>query len=120
MEQATFWHDTIFDALGTAVKVAGGTKRVASKIWPTLDSTTAHSRLRAGLNPEHAQKIDLDEMIAIARLGREAGDHSVMELLGRELGYEVKPLAAGEAKKKAKRSRRLALLEELKRLEDEE
>lgn len=120
MSQTTLWADTIFDALGTAVQAAGGTKRVAAKLWPTLDSTSATARLRGCLNPEHAQKLDPDELLAIARFGKEAGENSVMEFLARDLGYELKPLSSAESKKRAKRVRRLALLEELKRLEDEE
>jgi hypothetical protein len=118
--QQVLWHDTIFDALGAAVQAAGGTKRVASKLWPALDETSASARLRAGLNPDHAQKLCLEEMLMIARLAGGAGDTSVMNFLGRELGFEVKPLSPGDAKKRAKRARRLALLDELKRLEDEE
>jgi hypothetical protein len=56
----------------------------------------------------------------ILRLAMEAGDASVMEYLARELGCEIKVLSPAEAKKRARRVRRLALLDELKRLEDEE
>lgn len=118
--QQDLWHDTIFDALGAAVQAAGGAKKVASKLWPALDSTSANARLRAGLNPEHAQKLCLLEVLMILRLAMEAGDASVMQYLARELGCELKVLSPGEAKKRAKRARRLELLDQLKRLEDEE
>lgn len=120
MEQSGLWNDSILDAIGSAVQAAGGTKRVAGKLWPTLDHTSATARLRCCLNADHAQKLDPDELLAIARLGREAGADCVMQFLARELGYELKPLTQAEAKKRAKRVRRLALLDELKRLEDEE
>lgn len=120
MDQPELFDDSIFDALGAAVQAAGGVKRVACKLWPTLDPTIAAARLRGGLNPEHAQKLDPDEQRAIARIGKEVGCHSVMEFLALDLGYELKPLSPVEAKKRAKRVRRLALLDELKRLEDEE
>jgi hypothetical protein len=120
MVQTNLWHDTIYDAVGAAAEAAGGKKRVAAKLWPTLDSTIAAARLRGGLNPEHVQKLDLDEFVAITRMGKEAGEHAVMEFLARELGYEIKPLSPAEAKKRSRRVRRLALLDELKRLEDEE
>ena len=118
--QQDLWHDTIFDALGAAVQAAGGAKKVASKLWPSLDSTSANARLRAGLNPDHAQKLCLLEVLMILRLAMEAGDSSVMQYLARELGCELKVLSPAEAKKRAKRARRLELLEQLKRLEDEE
>lgn len=120
MQQSALWHETIFDSIGAAVVAAGGPKRVASKLWPTLDSSSASARLRGCLNPDHAQKLDPAELLTIARFAKDAGDNSLMEFLARELGYEVKPLAPVEAKKRAKRVRRLALLDELKRLEDEE
>lgn len=117
--QQDLWHDTIFDALGAAVQAAGGAKKVAARLWPALDSTSANARLRAGLNPDHAQKLCMLEVLMILRLAMEAGDASVMEYLARELGCELKVLSPVEAKKRARRVRRLALLDELKRLEDE-
>lgn len=119
MNQTTLWHDTIFDALGAAVQAAGGTKKVANKLWPAMDSTSATARLRSALNPEHAQKLDPDELVAIARLGKEANDNGVMAFLARELGYSIEPLTDEETAKNAKKARRLALLDELKKLEDE-
>lgn len=119
MQQTELWHDTIFDALGACVQSAGGMKVVAARLWPALDATSAAARLRAALNPEHAQKLDLEELVLVAKLGREAGDGAVMNYLGRELGYEVKALSQADAKKHAKRMRKLALLEELRRLEDD-
>lgn len=118
--QQVLWHDTIFDALGAAVQAAGGSKKVAGKLWPTLDSTSATARLRGCLNPDHAQKLCPEELLMIARLGKESGDNSLMEFLARDLGYEIAPLSPAETKKRAKRARKRALLEELLRLEDDE
>lgn len=118
--QQDLWHDTIFDALGAAVQAAGGAKRIAGKLWPALDSASATARLRGCLNPEHAQKLCPAELLMLARLARDAGDNSVMEFLARDLGYEIKPLAPAEAKKRAKKARVSALLAELARLSEDE
>jgi hypothetical protein len=118
MQQSALWFDHIFDAIGASIQSAGGMKRVAAKLWPTLDSTSATARLRSSINIEHAQKLDPEELSMIVRLAKEAGDSSIMEYLAREHGYEIKPLAPEEAKRQERRVRRLALLEELKRLED--
>ena len=118
--QQVLWHDTPEDATGAAVQAAGGVKKVAGRLWPALDSETAASKLRACLNRDQAQKLSLAEWVLIGKLSREAGNNDLMEFLGRELTNEVKPLKQEEAKKKAKRVRRMALLDELKRMEDEE
>lgn len=118
--QGELWHETIFDALGTAVKAAGGPKKVVPKLWPSCDESTAVTRLRDALNPDRSQKLCPAELLSLMRLAKEAGDNSVMDFLARDLGYELKPLAPAEAKKRAKRARKLALLDELKRLEDED
>lgn len=118
--QQQLWHDTIFDAIGAAVQAAGGVKRVASKLWPALDSTSATARLRAAMNPEHAQKLCLSEFHMLGQLAKDAGDTSIMDFLARTWGFEVQSLEPKDAKKRAKRARRIALLDELKRLEDEE
>jgi hypothetical protein len=120
VQQAELWHDTILDALGAAVQAAGGVKKVSGRLWPTLDSVSSAARLRGALNPDHAQVLKPDELLHIGRLAREFGDSSVMNFLAREWGYAVEPLAPEQAKKRAKVTRRKALLDELRRLEDDE
>lgn len=117
--QQELWHDTILDAVGAAVQAAGGVKKVANKLWPALDATSATARLRACMNPDHAQKLDPEEFLMIGKLARDDGDTSLMDFLARQWGFEVTPLSPAEAEKLAKRKRRLELLEALKRLEDE-
>jgi hypothetical protein len=93
MHQPALFHDSIFDALGTAVQAAGGVKRVAAALWPTLATEAACARLRGALNPEHAQKLCPLELVAIGRLARVAGDSSVMRYLAAEWGFaEPQPI----------------------------
>src|SRR5690242_15169216 len=101
MQQETLLEASIFDALEASVNAAGGEKRVAAKLWPALGASSSEARLRYGLNPEHAQKLDLTEMLLFAKLAREADDNSFMAFLGRELSNEVKPIAPKVAKKRA-------------------
>lgn len=93
MDQKALFHDSIYDAIGGAVQAAGGVKRVAGTLWPSLSGDIASARLRSGLNPEHAQKLCPTEVLHIARLAREAGDHSVMQYLAAELGYRLEPVS---------------------------
>lgn len=122
-EQVPLWHDSIEDAIGTAVQALGGAKQVAAILWPALAQAkpeTAYTRLKHSLNPEKAEKLSPDEVLLIAREAAAIGMHCVMEYFAREAGYELKALAPADAKKRARRARKLALLEELKRLEDDE
>ena len=118
--QQELWHDTVFDAVGAAVQAAGGAKKVAGKLWPALDATNAAARLRGCLDPDHAQKLCLAELMMLGKLARDAGDSSIMDFFAREWGYKVEALSPEEAKKKAKRARVSALLAELARLSDDE
>ena len=118
--QSDLWHDTILDALGAAVQAAGGIKKVGGRLWPALDETSATSRLRACLNPDHAMKLDLDELVLIGSLARAGGDISLLTYLGRVWSCEVKPIAAEKAKKQARSALRLSLLERLRQLEADE
>jgi hypothetical protein len=120
MDQSDLWDQNVYDALGAIVQAAGGMKRVGHKMWPTLNVGSAEARLRGCLNPDHAQKLDPEELLTLMRIGKEAGEHCMMQLLARELGYEIKPLKPAEAKKQAIRIRRKMLLEQLARLEDDE
>jgi len=118
--QQVLWHDTILDAIGAAVQSAGGNKRVASKLWPSLDSDSASARLRACLNPDHAQKLDPQEVDMIIGLAADAADESIPRYIARKHGFEIQRLSPGEAKKRAKRARKIAILDELRQMEEEE
>jgi|SRR6185312_967639 len=114
------WHDSIFDAVRGAVAAAGGTGTVAKKLWPAMAEESRTAKLRTSLSEDHAQKLDLDEFLMIAELARSAGDLSIVNFLSRRLDFEFKAISSADAKKRARRARRVALLEELKRLEDDE
>jgi hypothetical protein len=122
-DQVPLWHDSIEDAIGTAVQSLGGAKKVAELLWPVLARNkpqTAYTRLRHCLNPDKAEKLDPDELLDIARAAALIGEHSIMKYLARELGYSLTPLKPNEIEKRARRERVSALLEELKRLQVDE
>lgn len=121
--QVPLWHDSIEDAIGSAILALGGGKKVAELIWPVMARNkpqTAYTRLRHCLNPDKAEKLDPDEVLTIARAAAIIGEHSIMQYMARELGYELTVLAPDESQKRFRRERRLTLLEELKRIEDDE
>jgi hypothetical protein len=118
--QQTLFHDSIDDALGTCVAFCGGPKKVGGWLYPSLTPSAAEARVRANLNPERDHKFSPGEIEVLGLRARELGCFALQEYLAGKWACEFKPLAPAEAKKRAKRVRRLALLEELKRLEDEE
>lgn len=120
MQQAALFHDSLLVALGADIAAAGGMKRVAGLLWPTLGVSSAEARLRSGLNPDHAQKLCPLEVLRVKELSREAGSFATVQYESQRLGIEWKALAPAEAKKRVKRARVTALLSELARLTGED
>lgn len=87
--QTQLWHDTIYDAIGADIASAGGFKVVAGKLWPNTDPTTGATKLRNAVNPEQAQKLCPEEIMAIKSLAKSAGSHATVTYEARLLSYEV-------------------------------
>lgn len=119
-DQVALWHDSFEEAIGAAISAAGGTKRVAEILWPALKRETAYTRLKHCLDPEKADKLSLGELLMIARLAREHGDHSIARYFGRDVGYEIKPLADADVKKRVRKEKMQFHLGEAARLAQEE
>lgn len=117
-ENLPLWYDDIYAAIRGFVSFAGGSKRVAIKVFPHKGDKAA-AWLDDCLNPDRPAKLGPEEFLLICKLAWDVGFHGIIEYMARDLGYEIKPIPAAEIKKLAKRARRLALLEELKRLEEE-
>lgn len=80
---------TLNDALIELVKTLGGSKVVGVKLWPAKGIEAAQRHLLACLNAERSEKLALEEVVHIMRLGREAGQHSAMAWICQELGYST-------------------------------
>lgn len=94
MNQENLFHETPEDAIGAVISACGGFKKVACLLWPTRKAESAYARLKACLDDSKDEKLTLGEVVAIARMGREAGAHAFMNFLCAELAYtEVKPIA---------------------------
>ena len=120
MQQCALWHETRLDALAADVQASGGPKKVGHRLWPALDVSTAAAKLRNCLNSDQAQKLSDEEEDLVMDIAREHGADFTMQYLGRRHGYKVERLNPKEAKKRVRRARRLALLGELRELENEE
>lgn len=119
-DQGVLFHETAADAIGTAIQALGGAKKVAGLLWPALKSETAYTRLRHCLSDEFPEKLEVNEILLIARHEKAAGEHSIMNFFAADLGYEIEPLSPVEVKRKAKKNRTTALLAELARLMEDE
>lgn len=117
--QVPLWHDSIEDAVGTAVQALGGAKKVAEVLWPALKPETAYSRLKHSLDPDKPEKLSLGELLMIARMARARGEHSIAQYFGRDVGYEVMPLNNEEIEKKVRREKMRWHLAEVARLSQE-
>lgn len=79
--------NTLNDALIEVVKLLGGSKSVGVKLWPAKGVEAAQRHLLACLKSERAEKLAIEEVVHIMRMGRDAGHHGAMTWLCEELGY---------------------------------
>jgi hypothetical protein len=93
MEQIRLLHECLEDAIGSAVQSLGGRKKVASLLWPALKPEIGYARISSCLSQDKADKFSLDELVRIARLARDVGDHSFMQYLAGELSYRIEPIS---------------------------
>lgn len=88
MEQQALFHEDINDALRAAVKACGGTKSVASKLWPEKGVNDAQSYLNDCLNTARSAKLSPEQVLLLLRWAREAGCHDAINYLCAATGYE--------------------------------
>lgn len=89
MDQQPLFHEDINDALRAAVKWCGGTKRVASLLWPEKTLADAHSYLNDCLNATRPAKLSPEQVLLLLRWAKEAGFHGAMHFVCNEAGYEA-------------------------------
>lgn len=78
--------DTINDAIRDTVR-ALGPKTVAQALFPAKKPEAAERYLDDCLNPGREQKLSIDEILVIARMGREKGIHLIATYINRDVGY---------------------------------
>jgi hypothetical protein len=88
--QMSLVHESITDALREAINACGGNKKVGPVLYPDLPVDQAAGRIRDCLNPDRRELFSPDQVVLIARLARDAGNHAIMNHLAVELGY-LKP-----------------------------
>jgi hypothetical protein len=120
-EQQPLFFDSIHDAVGSVVAALGGKKKVAPLVWPHLKPETAYTRLAHCLSEEFAEKLAPEEILFLARKGREVGCHAIVAYLSMECGYAppvpTDPLDEGEALRRDIRDGLVRLNQMMARLE---
>lgn len=89
--QPQLFHETVYDALRSAVAAAGGAKKVGPVLFPSKSDDAAANLVRDCLNPARSERFDPEQVVHVFRLAREAGYHDAKHWLDTELGYAPTP-----------------------------
>jgi hypothetical protein len=81
--------ESLNDALIECVKAAGGSKAVASILWPEKPLSDAQRLLLACLNTERSEKLCPNQTMLILKLAKEVGVHSGISFICNYLGYST-------------------------------
>jgi len=112
-------NSTLLKALKDVVYHMGGAKRVAATLWPEKKISSAHALLLACLDANRREKLGSEDLIAIIRLGRDAGLHSAMDAFAEQAGYSrPSPITRDEERAELER-RFLHALDQSKQMLDQ-
>lgn len=124
--QIRMFHETIHDAVRELARQyvskdgkEHGTKAFAKRLFPLKTDDQAYMRLTNCTNQNTRDEFNGEEWMAIIQIGHEQNKHFVAEMFCGAT-YQLTPVDPDQIEKRVKRARRLALLEELKRLEADE
>lgn len=87
-QQDQLFHEDWRDSLTHLVKALGGYETVGADLYPNKTRKAAGSWLFDCLHHERPAKLDLDDIEALLRMGREAGVHCAMHKLADATNYE--------------------------------
>jgi hypothetical protein len=87
VSQPPLFVESITDALREVVRACGGAKVVGCKLWPEKAPDAAARTLADCLNDARAEKLSPDQVLLLARMGRERGCHAVLAFFAAECGY---------------------------------
>lgn len=86
------FHESVNDALVSAVTALGGYKKVGPMLRPELPIDQAAGWLRDCLNPGRREKLSPEQFLLVTRKAREAGYHALMSFLAFDTGYKATPV----------------------------
>lgn len=104
MDQPSLFVDSLNDAIRDTAR-AIGVKRVAKELWPAKGEEEAARYLADCLNPDRPQKLSGEEILVIARRGRDVGCHLITGFICMDTGYAPpQPIAPEDAKAELQRA----------------
>jgi hypothetical protein len=86
MEQMPLVVDTLNDAVRDTARIIG-VKRIAKELWPSKGEEAAARYLNDCLNPDREQKLSGEEILHIARRGREVGCYLITMFICADTGF---------------------------------
>ena len=92
MEQLDLIHESIIDALRSAIAALGGVKKVASQLRPSWEPDRAQKWLSNALDDARPEKPEVADVIWILREAKRIGFHAAMDYFARECEYDVTPV----------------------------
>jgi hypothetical protein len=92
MEQLNLIHESVNDALRSAIAALGGVKRVASNLRPAWEPDRAQKWLSNALDETRPEKLEIHDYIWIFREAKRIGYHAAMSYFARECEYDAAPV----------------------------
>lgn len=86
MEQLPLVVDTLNDAIRDTARILG-VKRIAKELWPSKGEEAAARYLNDCLNPDREQKLSGEEILHVARRGREVGCYLITSFICADTGF---------------------------------
>ena len=86
------FHESIRDAVRSAIAALGGMKVVAAALRPQMEPDRAGRWLANALDDSRPEKLDIEDIFWILRECRKKGYHAPAEYIGQDIGYQVIPV----------------------------
>ena len=97
MQQELF-NETLSEAFHELINQLGGVKKVGAELWPEKLVREAGNQLLNCLNPEHAQKLSLEQIDLIFLMARQSDCHVIAKYIGDVYGYKFMPIEPEDEK----------------------
>jgi len=117
--QDELFHEDWRDALVHLVKALGGYDAAGAELWPAKTRKAAGSWLYDCLHVDRPAKLDLEDLEALLRMGRDKGCHVAVHMLADSAGYERPQPAAPKSQRTVLLEQQAAHAEQIARLQRE-